>query len=545
MIRETLKIVGIMLLPVLVTGCSSTLHKQPSSETRTRTSVVETTAERASEPADEQIRPEAFAYYVQAVLYEQMGNPYQAAIYYTKALRYCPGSYEIRFSLAGHLYKLQEYQRGLSVLAPITPEDTAVWQLRAITYSTAGAEDSARTCYLRLVALDSTQSRAYAYLAGTYRRLNDLDSMIWAYENLTRLRPHQYRLLGELGMLQAQAGRYEEARQSYQRSIEINGGQNNIAAFIGLGNLYEADRQPDSALIIFNAAVDVAPSNVIAHRCLRGLYTSLDSLDKALYHAWREVELTPLDEGASRRLGMLYYWLDSLQQSDSIFSQLAENGRPHPVNHFYLGRIAVRRDNFDRALQQFTLLTQLADSSYESWLDLGYVYREMGQHDKEIETYQTGLSHMRDDTGRSRLLMALGAARERYGQIDEALATLEELVAGHPDYDEALNYLGYMLADRGERLDYARELIARAISLEPDNAAYLDSYGWVHYRLCDYPEALVHLEKAVTLDSDPVIFDHLGDAYQAVGESEKARTWWQKALDLDPDNDQIKQKLGP
>jgi tetratricopeptide (TPR) repeat protein len=204
----------------------------------------------------------------------------------------------------------------------------------------------------------------------------------------------------------------------------------------------------------------------------------------------------------------------------------------------------MRNEQLERARDEFIVLTQLADSVYESWLDLGFAYRQLGQQNKEIETYQTGISHMRDDAGRSRLLFALGAAYERYTMIPEAVATFEEVIAANPDYDQALNYLGYMLADRGERLSYARDLLERAVALSPDNAAYLDSYGWVFYRLGDYEEALVYLKKAVNLDSDPVIFDHLGDVYKAVGNIDQARTWWQKALEMDPDNEEIKEKLG-
>jgi tetratricopeptide (TPR) repeat protein len=121
--------------------------------------------------------------------------------------------------------------------------------------------------------------------------------------------------------------------------------------------------------------------------------------------------------------------------------------------------------------------------------------------------------------------------------------TFEEVIARSPDYDQALNYLGYMLADRGERLEYAHRLIERAVTISPDNAAYLDSYGWVLYRLGNYDQALVHLQKAVTLGDDSVIFDHLGDVYQAVGDAQQARTWWERALEMDPDNNQIKEKL--
>ncbi|MCH7947088.1 MAG: hypothetical protein IIC66_04745, partial [candidate division Zixibacteria bacterium] len=107
----------------------------------------------------------------------------------------------------------------------------------------------------------------------------------------------------------------------------------------------------------------------------------------------------------------------------------------------------------------------------------------------------------------------------------------------------SLNFLGYMLADNDNKLEYAKELIEKALELSPENAAYIDSYGWVMFRLGKYNDAVEYLSKAVSLQSDPVIYDHLGDAYNASGNSGDARIWWQKALELEPDNDIIREKL--
>ena len=99
------------------------------------------------------------------------------------------------------------------------------------------------------------------------------------------------------------------------------------------------------------------------------------------------------------------------------------------------------------------------------------------------------------------------------------------------------------LADRGIRLEYARDLLERAVKLEPKNAAYLDSYGWVYFRLGDLNKAINYLTQAAELTSDATIFDHLGDAYSAQGNPAEARVWWQKALDIDPQNASIADKL--
>lgn len=531
------------LLVFLVVGCSSKAVKRQ---------VVEVKAERRqprAQPAPlassaDKIDPRAFYYFVNATFYELEGNNYLAAVNHRKALQFYPDSYQIRRSLAENLYRIQKFQDALAALKEISPEDSDVHGLRASLYRAIGAEDSARMSCLQVVKLDSTDSRVYSYLAGAYRKLGNLDSTVWAYENLARIKPENYRLWSELAKLQAQKGDYKSAKSSFWSSINLVSDPANTMSFIGLAELYQATQQPDSALIIFNMALEIEPDNILIHRDLANLYIRKDSLAQALPHVRKEAELAPLDRRIVRRLGMLYYWLDSLRVADSLFTFLVESGERSPVNYSYLGRIALRNKDLERACKQFTMVTQLADSVYEGWLDLGYVYRRMGQDEEEIQTYQNGLNHMRDEPSQLRLLFALGAAYEQHDRIEQAVTTFEEIIARAPNYDQALNYLGYMLADRGERLEYAHELIERAVALSPDNAAYLDSYGWVLYRLGSYDKALVHLKKAVALGNDPIMFEHLGDVYEAVGDLKQARDWWQKALEMDPDNEQIKEKLG-
>ena len=107
-----------------------------------------------------------------------------------------------------------------------------------------------------------------------------------------------------------------------------------------------------------------------------------------------------------------------------------------------------------------------------------------------------------------------------------------------------MNYLGFMLADRGQRLDYAGDLIKKALRFDPDNGAYLDSYAWVLFKKGKFREALKYQERAMKLSrEDAVLFDHLGDIQAALRKMPDAQENWRKALLLDPANETIKQKL--
>jgi tetratricopeptide (TPR) repeat protein len=135
------------------------------------------------------------------------------------------------------------------------------------------------------------------------------------------------------------------------------------------------------------------------------------------------------------------------------------------------------------------------------------------------------------------LEFSLGVAKERLGKHAEAESAFQRALEIDPDDSRTLNYLGYMWADRGEKLDQALELIQRAVALDPDNGAYVDSLGWVYYRMGRYSEARHHLEEAARLmPDDATVLEHLGDLYVALEIPDKAREIYRRALAKDDDN---------
>ncbi|MCH7549184.1 MAG: hypothetical protein IH969_06585, partial [Candidatus Krumholzibacteriota bacterium] len=210
--------------------------------------------------------------------------------------------------------------------------------------------------------MDSSKSLAFSYLASLYRRQDQIDSVIWAYENLTRIKPDNYRLWAELGKLYSQIDMVDKSRLALRKSVDLVGDASNIMSFMRLGELYERADQLDSALISYRRGHDAAPEDLLVNRVLATLYMRVDSADQALPYARKVVELSPQDKPAIRRLGSTYYAADSLSQSDSVFSFLVSIGDRHPVNYFYIGRIAVLNEEYERARDNFITLTKLADT---------------------------------------------------------------------------------------------------------------------------------------------------------------------------------------
>ena len=191
-----------------------------------------------------------------------------------------------------------------------------------------------------------------------------------------------------------------------------------------------------------------------------------------------------------------------------------------------------------RALQADPELTD--DNRRDGYLLEAELRQKARDANGEQEAYARGLAAFPDDPA---LLYARGLMWERLDQIGKAEADLRRLLVIDPDNVAALNALGYTLADRTDRYREALELIDRARVAEPGNAAIIDSYGWVLFRLGKARAALDHLRHAYALQQDPDIASHLGQVLWVLGRKEEARKYFDDARRLDPDNRSLQRAL--
>ena len=166
-----------------------------------------------------------------------------------------------------------------------------------------------------------------------------------------------------------------------------------------------------------------------------------------------------------------------------------------------------------------------------------------------LPIYETLVNSMSEEDlkANTQPLYFRGISYEREKQWDKAEADFKRVLAIEPDNADALNYLGYTWVDRGENLTEAFDMIRKAVELEPNSGAIVDSLGWAHYKLGQYQEAKKKLEDAVALSpSSATIIDHLGDVYWKLGRFREAGYQWERALEFDPtdeERDNIKLKL--
>lgn len=170
---------------------------------------------------------------------------------------------------------------------------------------------------------------------------------------------------------------------------------------------------------------------------------------------------------------------------------------------------------------------------------LGDLLRQQEDYAAAVVAYDKALELTEEGAGsRWFLLYARGICHERLKQWELAEADFRKALELNPDQPQVLNYLGYSLVEKREKLDEALSMIERAVAARPDSGYIVDSLGWVLFRLGRYDEAVGHMERAVELmPVDPVVNDHLGDVYWAVGRAREAEFQWRRALSfIDPED---------
>ncbi|MGW8257295.1 MAG: tetratricopeptide repeat protein, partial [Thermoguttaceae bacterium] len=229
-------------------------------------------------------------------------------------------------------------------------------------------------------------------------------------------------------------------------------------------------------------------------------------------------------------------------EASKVFQQaidrkaLPEN---NPIFYFYLAGALAMEDRIDEALVAAEKAARLKKDSVRFRTRVAWVYYHAKRYREATTEYRKLIDEFgddyRDNENREALKevrLALSNLAVLQKNISEAQEWLEEVLDEFPDDPGAMNDLGFLWADENLHLPRARKLIEKAVEIEPENSSYRDSLGWVLFRIGRPREAIVQLEKAVKNKPDPIIYEHLGDVYEKLGEMEKASAAWLRAAEF-------------
>ena len=363
----------------------------------------------------------------------------------------------------------------------------------------------ARDAINAIVKNDPADARALYLLATASRQLGDLEGAEAAARRILSLDPKS--LQGLSALAQTLLDRYDYrqvvdqitpfAKEATPRS---RGRENEGAMLlVQLGIAHQQLAQYDPAIAAFTAAAAMAQHDPDYEAYLVQALLAARRYDRASVVA---ADALTRDAGHARL---------------TIFRARALAGAGRPAEGIKLIEDAAAQEPSNRELA----------------LGLADTYAGQKRFDDAIRVVQQAQGRAEGD---SELLLRLGGLYEEAGRVADAEREFRKVLAQDPLDANALNYLGYMLADRGERLPESIDLIQRALKVEPENPAYLDSLGWAYFKAGRFDEADAPLTKAAAaLVGNSVVQDHFGDLLARRGKWAEAVAAWERALSGDND----------
>lgn len=365
----------------------------------------------------------------------------------------------------------------------------------------------------------------------------------------------------------AQLKKYDESLTVLDQVLEIDPSLHEV--LIIKAKILTAQGRQQEATEVIRQLLDELPEN----NALRLEYARMLVEQQNLHAAIEQYSILykkmPEDGDVALSLALLNIEVKNLEQASEALEHLIAIDKNVSVANYYLGRIAQNQGNdqvavdyykkvkhgeyvFDAQLRIGVLLAVLGNVDegiaklevlaeeqtdwvlrVKSYLAQGEILRQQKRYKEGVEMFSRALQQKRDDTN---LLYARGLMAEKVDRLDMAESDLLKVISKEPDNANALNALGYTLADRTSRYQEALDYIKRAASLVPDDPAILDSLGWVSYRLGKMDDALKWLSKAFELLEDAEIAAHFGEVLWRADQKEKAREIWDKGKAQNADN---------
>ena len=246
--------------------------------------------------------------------------------------------------------------------------------------------------------------------------------------------------------------------------------------------------------------------------------------------------LDPDNHRARLWLGSTLEQLERIADAENVYEAVPDTSDYIVSAQLAYANLLMR--NEEHAQSERVLKT--LDANHQTFLTreaLGIQYLIREDYEKALPYFDAMVKSMSEEelADNSNPLFHRGVCLSETGQFETSVADFKRVLELNPESADALNYLGYTWVDRGENLSEAFDMIRKAVKLEPDSGAIIDSLGWAHYKLGQYSEARVHLEDAAAKSpSSATIIDHLGDVYWRLGRFREAGFQWERALDFDP-----------
>lgn len=454
----------------------------------------------------------------------------------------------------------------------VDPESTQAREVAASQYIRDGQLDKAMVLINELLAKDVDVQFEFLLQGLDQADIQVREQVLRDLELINQRYPGREQLWFTKGVIEERMGRSEQALASFQQALSIHPGY--INAILGTANLLEQlGQQPQSLEFLATKTQELPKNRNLGINYARKLIGA-QKLVEAQAEFSRLAAQYPDDPELILSLGLLAWQNEHLELAKAQFLRLLELNQRRDDAHYYLGRIFTQQENHDRAQQHF-LQIRLGKQFANARIQVALSLQEQGKladarqsladaralSTKDTEAFYLAEIELLNDA--RHYDQALAVAEQALAESPDSLALrysralmlthfdrftemeqeLRQVLADDPNHAAALNALGYTLADRNERLDEAYELINKANELSPNDAAIIDSLGWIAYRRGELAKAIELLRKAYDMFPDQEVAAHLGEVLWVDGQHDAAKAVWQEGLEKAPDSKKIREAM--
>jgi tetratricopeptide (TPR) repeat protein len=524
-------------------------------------------------------RDRALARLVQGSVYDVSGDYASAILEYQEAIQLYPQAatyYAISKDYSALGKHALAAQHGAEAVR-LDSLNILYHQNLAAIYLNAYQPELALKEFERVVQIDSNNVEGLYNLARLYQPNRPLKALE-IYERILDRTGDEWEILLQTAETYNSLGRFDDAAEKYKHMLELD--PSNKVLQRQLAETYGRAGKFPEAQKLLEGILESDPKNAEALSSLADVYMEQHRYDQAL-PMYQKLLLQERQNPEIRlRIGIAYAGQadrDStfVDKARPIFEELTKDMPNDWRPCYYLGVIAARQAKDSVAREYFGRVTTLAAWNGDAWWYLGSSYFDKGEYQKLVDAMLKAEKNIPKD---NRMPFLLGLGYSRMDQNEAAIAAFRRSLDLKPDdintlsslaltldglhryqesdslYERALkvdprshlvmNNYGYSLAERGLQLERALQMSLQAIEAEPNNDSYLDTVGWVYFKLGRYDEALKYISKAMNAGgASATVNEHMGDIQYKLGEKKKAEQFWKQALEMNSTNQNLKDKI--
>jgi tetratricopeptide (TPR) repeat protein len=523
-----------------------------------------------------QRKADALANFVEGARLEENGELDAALAVYQEVLTVDPGEIELASRVASLLTRQEDFPRAIDILKDAIkakPKETGPYLQLAFIYSKYLQKPEQALKYAnQAIALDPENIDAYQRIYEIEMTTGDPKKALTALDRAAKnnsTNPVFWMRLGKLYAAVLLEPNVEPPPEDLRKVNAIfkraaDNAKDDAATLKEIADYFAASQQIQDAIPLYLRVLELEPDDSNAREKLATGFVQTNQRTKAIELLQQIIRETPEKYQPYDLLGQLLddegralLRANQIEPAKAMFEKAAANyeqglliapGRGQAYLRLAEILLGPLRKN-DRAEMLLTEARMRFPQAPQFSYFLGIAQREAKHTQHALISFEEALQEAEaslPDMINVRFLIDYAAAADQGGLYEKAADLLRRAIALDPAKSaEACNYLGYMWAEHNMHLDEAEEMIKKALELDPDNGAYLDSRGWVNFRKGKFEEALHDLLRAaqVVTRDDPTVFEHIGDTYGKLNRIPQALDYWQKAIALAPDNKALADKI--